>query len=250
MPTTKKLEKAYLAIVAPPKPATKPPRLSEVLSKARSGAEGEVVFTFNPNEFSISKSASWSRTPQRGAAGAAMPQFTGSEPASLSLEVFFDASEASSPKVAKDVQRLLDTVTPLQKTISADRPSPPWVVFGWGKFMSFVAIVKSVNAKYTMFLPDGTPIRATATLTLEEIPTDPPPRQNPTSGALTSHRTHQMIAGDSLPSVAQAEYGDPGLWRVLAEANDIDDPMRVAPGTTLLVPHPSEVAEQTEEARA
>jgi nucleoid-associated protein YgaU len=243
MPTTNKLEKAYLAIVAPPKPATKPPRLSEVLSKARSGAEGEVVFTFNPNEFSISKSASWSRTPQRGASGSAMPQFTGAEPASLSLEVFFDASEADSPHVAKDVQRLLDCVTPMQKTLNEDRPSPPWVVFGWGKFMSFIAIVKSVNAKYTLFQPDGTPLRATATLTLEEIPTDPPPRQNPTSGALAAHRRHQVIAGDSLASVAQAEYGDPNRWRLLAEVNGIDDPMRVPPGTTLLVPNPSEIAQ-------
>lgn len=239
--TTSKLEKAYLVVVAPPTPATKAPPLSDVLGQAKAGGEGEIKFAFNPNEFTISKTASWERTPQRGATTTAMPQFTGSEPASMTLEVFFDAGESSSPTVAKDVQRLLDTVTPLPKTISANKPSPPWVVFGWGKFMSFVAIVKQVSAKYTMFRPDGTPIRAAVTLNLEEIPTDPPPKQNPTSGALTASRTHQVVAGDSLPSIAQREYGNPNRWRDLADANGIDDPMRLPPGTNLLVPNELEL---------
>src|SRR5690606_25377152 len=131
----------------------------------------------------------------------------------------------SSPHVAADVQTLLDCVTPMSSTISSNTPSPPWVVFGWGTFTSFVAIVKQVQAQYTMFRPDGTPIRATCTFTLEEVPTTPPPRQNPTSGALATHRTHVVVAGDTLPSVAQREYGDPTRWRALAEANGIDDPM-------------------------
>ena len=32
------------------------------------------------------------------------------------------------------------------------------------------------------------------------------------------------------------EYRDPNKWRALAEANNIDDPMRVKPGTVLIVP--------------
>ena len=43
-------------------------------------------------------------------------------------------------------------------------------------------------------------------------------------------------AGDTLHSVAYAEYGNPGFWRVLAEANGVDDPLRIAPGTALLIP--------------
>jgi nucleoid-associated protein YgaU len=236
MANTAKLEKAYLALIAPPTPADRPPALSSVLGQARSGGEGEVVFTFNPKEFSISKSAQWQRRNQKGTGSAAMPEFTGSQPATMTLEVFLDKSESANPSVVAEVQRLLDTVTPLPKTISANRPSPPWVVFGWGKFTSFVAVVKQVSARYTMFRPDGEAIRAVVTLGLEEVPTDPPPRQNPTSGSLTATRSHRMVDGDSLQSVAQAEYGDVGRWRELADANGIDDPMRVPPGTALLIP--------------
>jgi nucleoid-associated protein YgaU len=236
MANTTKLEKAYLALVAPPNPADRPPALSSVMSQARSGGEGEVVFTFNPKEFTISKSAQWQRRNQKGTGSAAMPEFTGSQPATLTLEVFLDKSEQPNPSVVADVQRLLDTVSPLQKTITEERPSPPWVVFGWGKFTSFVAVVKQVSARYTMFRPDGEAIRAVVTLGLEEVPTDPPPRQNPTSGALAASRSHRMVDGDSLQSVAQHEYGSAARWRELADANGIDDPMRVAPGTALLIP--------------
>ena len=45
-----------------------------------------------------------------------------------------------------------------------------------------------------------------------------------------------MGAGDSLHAVAFREYGDPNLWRGVAAFNGIDDPLRVAPGTRILVP--------------
>jgi nucleoid-associated protein YgaU len=85
-------------------------------------------------------------------------------------------------------------------------------------------------------------------VTLEEIPT-PIPKQNPTSGALTSHRTTVVTAGDTLQSIAYREYRNPNLWRAIAEANDIDDPLRLPSGTQLLLPAPPEAAEADELAR-
>ena len=64
----------------------------------------------------------------------------------------------------------------------------------------------------------------------------PIPGSNPTSGGISGRRVHTFSAGDTLHSVAYAEYGNPGLWRVLAEANGVDDPLRIAPGTALLIP--------------
>jgi nucleoid-associated protein YgaU len=42
--------------------------------------------------------------------------------------------------------------------------------------------------------------------------------------------------GDSLAGIAYREYGDPNLWRGIAAFNQIDDPLRVAAGTRVLVP--------------
>ncbi|MYW16669.1 LysM peptidoglycan-binding domain-containing protein, partial [Streptomyces sp. SID2955] len=62
------------------------------------------------------------------------------------------------------------------------------------------------------------------------------PGQNPTSGARTARSTHTVVAGDSLAMLAWREYGDPTAWRTIAEANGIDDPMALVPGTELVVP--------------
>jgi nucleoid-associated protein YgaU len=47
-------------------------------------------------------------------------------------------------------------------------------------------------------------------------------------------------AGDRLPVIAAEVYGDPRLWRVIAEANEIDDPLRFPTaedvGRMILVP--------------
>ena len=41
--------------------------------------------------------------------------------------------------------------------------------------------------------------------------------------------------------MAYRAYGDAGLWREIAEANEIDDPMRLHPGTRLLIPALEEI---------
>lgn len=225
-----KLEKAYLQLLRPGGGAGK--------------TLNRVTFQFNPKEYSVQKSASWESKPAKGAKKAAIPEYKGAEPRSMTVEVFLDATgstEAPSGGLTKDIETLFDCCTPLPETLSNDKPSPPFVLFGWGDTVSFEAFVKSVSVKYTLFKPDGTPIRATASLTLQEIAT-PESKQNPTSGAVGAHRTHVVVAGDSLASIAYAEYGDARLWRALAESNRLDDPMRLRPGTDLLVPPPEEAA--------
>ena len=93
-----------------------------------------------------------------------------------------------------------------------------------------------------MFKPDGTPLRATVDVTLVEVPNEPA-GQNPTSGALAGYRTTIVGDGDSLHSIAYREYGNPTLWRGLAVANAIDDPLAVASGATLLIPPREHAAE-------
>jgi nucleoid-associated protein YgaU len=93
-----------------------------------------------------------------------------------------------------------------------------------------------VSVRDSLFDPSGVPLRATATVTLEEVPTDTPARQNPTSGTDRVHRSHLVIEGDSLASIAYQHYQDASLWRAIAESNDIDDPMELRPGRQLLIP--------------
>lgn len=43
-------------------------------------------------------------------------------------------------------------------------------------------------------------------------------------------------SGDSLASIAQEVYGDPTLWRDIAQANDLSEPYSLSVGDTLDIP--------------
>ncbi|OLT14841.1 peptidase M23 [Pseudonocardia sp. CNS-139] len=201
---------------------------------------GRIAFQFNPKELSVSKSAKWNRDPQKGSKKAGVPEFKGADASKLVLEMFLDASDTQDDSVVKTVEKLFSCCVPTDATHRNGKGSPPWVVFHWGGLTGFTAYVSSVSVKYTLFTPGGLPIRGTATVTIEEIAGEQP-GQNPTSGGRPARSVHTVVAGDTLASIAWREYGDPGMWRALADRNDIDDPMRLRPGTALFVPAADEI---------
>lgn len=196
---------------------------------------GSIAFQFNPKEVTISKSAKWERKPVKGAKQAGPPEFSGADPCKLTLEMFFDATLKHPDSVVDAVEKLFSCCVPVEKSRSAKKPMPPLVVFKWGNVTSFPAFVTQVNAKYTRFAANGVPIRAVCSVNLEEMPAEQS-KQNPTSGVFSVDRVHTKIAGDTLALVAYQEYADPTLWRALAEYNDVDDPLRIADGTPLMLP--------------
>lgn len=203
---------------------------------------GSVPFQFNPKEVTITKSVNWGRKTTKGSKSAGPPEFIGPEPSKMTLEMFFDATDTRDGKVVDAVEALLSCCVATEKSDEKKKPTPPLVVLRWGSLSSFPAFVRSVSAKFTLFSSDGTPIRAVCSVSLEEMPGQNFPKQNPTSGSQDVRRVHHTIAGDTLASVGYAEYGDPAAWRALAAFNEIDDPLRVRTGTVLLLPSPEELA--------
>lgn len=201
------------------------------------GTLAELTLQFNPASLSLSKSTEWRRTPSRTAEESALPEFVGSGPRSLSLDVFLDATATHDDSVEAAVEQLMTACVPTASSLGRKKPSTPWVRFDWGtsKTTSFDGILSSLSVSYTLFDVDGKPLRASCSLTIEEASVDLA-GQNPTSGSKEARRMHVVVAGDSLPLLAWREYGDATAWRTIAEANDIDDPMQLAPGTELLVP--------------
>lgn len=213
-------------------------------SLAEVDGSTELSFRFNPKEYSISKSATWNRPTNKSAKSASKPEFGGVQPQSISMELFFDDWEDSKADLVKDIGQLLKWLKPTPDSINKKKPQPQILQFRWGSNESlskFKGFLKSVSVKYTMFKADGKPVRATANITLEEVPDDPE-KTNPTSGSIAGRRTHVVTSGDSLHSIAYEEYGDPSLWRALAQFNGIDDPLRLAPGARLMLPSSDEAA--------
>jgi nucleoid-associated protein YgaU len=201
------------------------------------GTIARLDLQFNPATLQLSKSTEWRRTPSRMAGQSALPEFVGSGPRSLKLDVFLDATAAHDNSVEQAVEKLMKACVPTPASLGRKKPASPWVRFEWGaaRTTSFDGVLSSLSVSYTLFDVDGKPLRATCSLSIEEASVDPP-GQNPTSGARTARSTHTVVAGDSLAMLAWREYGDATAWRTIAEANGIDDPMALAPGTELMVP--------------
>lgn len=193
----------------------------------------QIELPFNPKEWSITHTAEWKSDTTKKSAPP--PEFKGPKPASANVEIFLDASDRQGGDISKTVEQLKKLVVPEQTSVSTNKPSAPHVLFQWGSAITFRGYVDSVAVKYTMFRGRGTPIRGTVTVAMKEFPA-PAVKQNPSSGGRAGHRTHRMVTGDTLASVAYAEYGNPNRWRHIAEANGIDDPLRVREGAVLHVP--------------
>jgi hypothetical protein len=212
--------------------------------KARLEIEGGQTLTclFNPNEYAISKANAWTVKPVVGSS-LPSPQFSGGHARELTLNLLFDADPASG-----DVTSATDALFAMMEVNSSlasgrtNQARPPSITFAWGTFTSFKAVCSRLNVQFIMFKPDGTPIRATAALTLIQVEKDPrsgqgtpAAAQNPTTRA-ERMRVHIVRAGDSLQSIAYAHYGDPSRWRTIAHENGIDDPLNLERGAELSVP--------------
>jgi nucleoid-associated protein YgaU len=227
MTTPTSRARALLTIMEPP----------ATVGARPGGALARVQLQFNPARLSMTKSVSWRRKPARMASQASLPEFVGSGPRTLSLEVFLDATATHDKSVEKNVEQLMVACVPTPRSLAAKKPASPWVRFDWGTATttSFDGVLTMFSVSYPLFDVDGTPLRATCSLTIEEAGADTP-GQNPTSGSLQANSTHRIIAGDSLPLLAWREYGDATAWRAIAEANDLDDPMILPPGGELVLP--------------
>ena len=211
------------------KPTSKGPPKDEI---------GSLEFEFNPKEYTVKKAAKWETKESKGAKKAPMSEFKGAEPQTMSLELFLDATGAEKD-INKDVETMFGCCVPEKEAHAKNKPSPPFLRFEWGEFHSPPMHLKSVSVKFTLFKPDGKPLRAIASLELAEMANEVH-KQNPTSGALDVRTTHTVIAGDSLASIAYTEYGDPTRWRAIAITNALSDPIRLVEGSRLLLPTPEE----------
>jgi nucleoid-associated protein YgaU len=205
---------------------------------------GELECQFNPAELTIKKTTTWSGDTSPSF-NAPYLKFAGGEAATYSLSLFFDSyADATATKPPKDVREYTNQLLALTlrgagySMFLLPYASPPSVEFIWGKIKLFSAVVEEVEISYTLFAPDGTPIRAKADVQFKQnelFGDDIIPAQNPTSRT-DSRKTRIAQSRQRLDQIAYEEYGDSRYWRVLAEANGIDDPFQLVDGQILVIP--------------
>ena len=65
-----------------------------------------------------------------------------------------------------------------------------------------------------------------------EDPSIQPP-QNPTSQGTWGHKIHVVQPGDTIALIAYKHYGSAKSWRLIADTNNIDNPMDLQTGLVM-----------------
>jgi nucleoid-associated protein YgaU len=217
------------------------PQLKKATITVLDGADkGKVISVlFNPTEYSFERTNSYKATPVPGLTSPLL-QFVNGEADQLSMELFMD--DYTDPKgptslLQKEPDPLGKRLIAISKLLLIDRDlhAPPPVRFNWGP-MEFAAVIEKLGRKVTMFHPDGSPARATLSITFKEYRTLRQQLEDPRRESADKTKRRVVVAGEALWWIAAREYDDATEWIRIAEANDLDDPREIAPGDWLTVP--------------
>jgi hypothetical protein len=197
-----------------------------VISNLDTGEDFTVLF--NPKEYVIKKKTPWTEVDVVGLDSPPI-QFVMGKRKILSMELFFDTSEEKT-----DVREYTAKIESLMM-VNAQEHRPPLLRFSWGN-LSFECVLEDLVQRFTLFKNDGTPLRAILKVVFKEFATAATQLSN-TRRESADHTKRMVIReGESISSLAAREYHDPGKWRVIAQANRIEDPENVKPGTIVELP--------------
>lgn len=204
---------------------------------------------FNPTELAFDKQAQLAEIAIPGL-DAPLQQFVRGNAEKLTLELFCDTTDQGIGIGARSVTSETDKFYQLVKIVP-ELHAPPVVTFSWNdefpgnrvlpqwgshRRTSFTGVAESVRQRFTMFSPEGVPLRATVTLVLREFRTleDQLDELNLSSPDRT-HR-HRLASGETLAALSARYYERPSEWRRIADGNDIEDTRRLAAGRVLTIP--------------
>jgi nucleoid-associated protein YgaU len=219
-------------------------------SLARVGG-GEVTAQYNPTEITFNKGAQIAEIAIPGLDSPIL-QFVRGQNETLSIDLFFDTTEGGT--AGADLQPVTERTDAFYQLIKIDRTThaPPVVEMTWGpnnlpgsklteqwasqNRSSFRCLVESVQQRFTLFSPEGVPLRATLSVRLKEYRTLS--EQVEQIRYESRDRTHRRTVrrGDTLAGIAGEVYDDPRLWRAIADHNSLVDPEELPEGRVLEIP--------------
>jgi hypothetical protein len=201
----------------------------------------ELTVHFNPTEYAVEYGVSYQETAVPGLSNPIL-QFVNGAAETLTMDLLFDTynnkeSDGDKKDVSEDTRKFINLVA-----IDEDTHAPPRVQFEWGDY-AFRAVVENISQRFTMFLGDGTPVRAALSVTFKQYRTISEQLRHPS--LKSADRTKQRVLGkvqgfrataETLWQLSAEEYGEVRFWRQIARFNKVDDPRTLQPGDVILVP--------------
>ena len=179
------------------RPSLKSSSLEKVTLINQDDKGNDIVVMFNPTEINLTRAVKWEPAKASGGEGL-LPKinFSAVEPYKLTLkQLLFDTYETKE-SVMKYVNVIKAGVTPEKS--KAKRP--PVYIFHWGsKEEYFHCVITSLSYTLTMFLTDGTPVRAMVDISLQEVEKNNLPGGKPSTATKGKKQADPRVAPASSP---------------------------------------------------
>lgn len=113
---------------------------------------------------------------------------------------------------------------------------PNFVKVQWGKSLVFKGVLKSMDASYTLFKPDGSPLRAKISLGFSEYIS--PQNVEELDGKESPDITHlvNVVDGNTLPQLCEKTWNDDTMYIQVAQYNNLNKFRNLKGGQKLIFP--------------
>ncbi len=161
-------------------------------------------------------------------------KFNAIESGVFTLDLIFDDTGVVDP-FSKPVIKQIEDFKKVALYIQGKTHQPNFLQIEWGDFLMKVRL-KSLKITYTLFTPEGSPIRAKANATFVRSIDDKlrVTKEGKSSPDLTHIR--EVQAGDTLPLMTRRIYGDPSFYMEVARYNKLKNFRHLKPGQKIFFP--------------
>jgi len=190
----------------------------------------------NPESYTLQYKLKFSEGTQGQGTSGAQLKYEYTDPEEITFDFLFDNTGIidGQPRasIADDLKKFKDVLI----AYKGDSHEPRHFKLVWGENSIFKGRVTEVSINHKLFKPDGTPVRATATVkfrsSIEEEKRAA--QENRSSPDLTHIR--KVKFGDTLPQMCYRIYGDPKYYLQVAAVNSISNFRQLKPGTDIFFP--------------
>ncbi len=196
---------------------------------------------FNPTSYTQKYEVEYEE--RQGAGDSASPQVFGKiKPQEYTFELLFDGTGTAAEST--DVREAIEYFLTVAGKHDGEIHRPMYLKLSWGSLLS-KCVLKSAEVTYTLFKPDGYPLRAKVKATFAENVEDAlrVAEERKSSPDLT--HVHEVKAGDHLTGLAHRYYGDPGRYLQVARYNRLTNYRQLEVGQRLAFPPIKNVDEES-----
>src|SRR5258705_3693126 len=187
---------------------------------------------FNPNTYSQKYEVVYHA--RQGAGDTGSPQVFGKiKPQEYTFELLFDGTGTAIAR--KEVRTELDKFLTVAGRHDSEIHRPMYLRLSWGPLISR-CVLKSADIIFTLFKPDGSPLRARVRAVFSENVEDTLRVAEERRNSPDLTHVHTVKSGEHLSQLADKYYGDASRYLQVADFNKLANFRRLEPGQQIVFP--------------